>query len=102
MPNRYQPERRYSSPLANGEAIPNRAPIRLFAPPASPPPSAAVQVVSKLSKEESVDKLSDALDKLLEGIRALVTLFCRRYSVSVPKDWVSHSQAQLNAITSFR
>ena len=67
-------------------------------------PSAAVpvQVVSKLSKEESVDKLSDALDKLLSGIRALVTLFCRRYSVSVPKDWVSHSQAQLNAITSFR
>ena len=71
-------------------------------PPSSTPPSAAIQVVSKLSKEESVDKLSDALDKLLEGIRALVTLFCRRYSVSVPKDWVSHSQAQLNAITSFR
>ena len=49
MPNRYQPERRYSSPLANGEAIPNRAPIRLFAPPASPPPSAAVAASAGLT-----------------------------------------------------
>ena len=66
------------------------------------PPQYILQVVSKLSKEESVDKLSDALDKLLEGIRALVTLFCRRYSVTIPPDWVSQSQAQINAITHFK